>query len=453
MAGAGEEPLDICRRLFQAGVEAVQPIPLLQRALKTHENKCSVLNSDGTESFSFDINHNIHVVAFGKAALGMMEGAFAVLNEHIVEAFASCPQDLQGTAHFTSPCLHVFYGAAHNLPDEHAAEAAATILAAVKALAPTDVLLVLVSGGGSALLPLPADGITIADKAAASRALASHGASIQQLNIVRKHLSKVKGGRLAAASPCPVFTLVLSDVLGDPVDIIASGPTVADSSTFADCISICNGLNAWSSLPESVRAHLERGVRGEVPETPKSIKGAQLAIVGSNTVALQAMVACGTALGISTHMLSAHVCGPASEAASWLVQQIDTVTAKGDTLLVAGGETVVQVSGHGRGGRCQHMALVIATLLAKRALSSSHEHVTVLCAGSDGQDGPTSAAGAVVDATTVAKAAVMGLDPETFLRECDSNTFFSRVGGLVQPGLTGTNVMDLFVLFIRRPPL
>jgi len=342
--------------------------------------------------------------------------------------------------------------AGHPLPDEAGIRGTKEIMELLGRTGEKDLVLCLISGGGSALLPCPAQGLTLEDKQAATKVLLECGATIGEINAVRKHISEVKGGKLARlAYPSTLVSLVLSDVVGDDLENIASGPTVPDRSTFADCLAILQRYGIEDKIPTTVRAFLARGARGEVEETPKDgdpiFQRVQNVIVGSNVEAIQAAERKAEALGYHSLILSSFIEGETKEVAKVHAAIAKEILNTGHPLkrpacVVSGGETAVTVRGQGLGGRNQEFTL--ATALAIDGL----ERVVVLSGGTDGTDGPTDAAGAIADGATVRRAKEMGLDVDRTLRENDSYRLFKRLGDLLITGPTFTNVMDLHLVLV-----
>jgi glycerate-2-kinase len=421
-------PRDDAEAIFHAAVAAVQPEVLLSGHLQRDGDR---LWFPAIE-LEWQLDRNVRLAAFGKAAPGMVRAAETILGEHIVVGIASVPVG-------TAPCdgVTAFHpGAADNLPDEAAMEAAERINDLAVEASADELLLVLISGGGSALLPLPAAGITLEQKLATTRALTSAGATISELNAVRRHLSELKGGRLAQlAAPATVVALAISDVIGDPLPDIASGPTVGDSSTYGDCLAIVARLGV--ELPSAVAAHLERGAAGELEETPAvEPPKTRTAVIGSNRIALEAAAATAAARGYAAGIVTDALEGEARGAGKHIARHI--TGERGCRCLLWGGETTVAVTGDGRGGRSQELALAAAIELAGSAGTG------LLAAGTDGQDGPTDAAGAWVDGGTPVAGARAALDAN------DSHGFLAPTGALFRPGLTGTNVMDIVIGLVDR---
>jgi glycerate-2-kinase len=343
------------------------------------------------------------------------------------------------------------FAAGHPYPNAASVEAAARALHHAATIQPDghDCLLVLLSGGASALLAAPPEGISLEDKIATTAALLRAGVAIDGLNAVRKHLSRIKGGRLAAASPRTI-TLAISDVHGKTEDdpaVIGSGPTVADPTTYADALQVIAGSGA--EVPGAVRAHLERGARGEIEETLKPgdrrLAGSTFEVIGNRHTALEAALHAAQDRGYVTHALPAATSGEARDAAQRFFTEAKWLAADGPRPLcvVAAGETTVTVRGGGVGGRNQEFALALVPLIGGAGRAAAFAS-----AGTDGIDGPTDAAGAVVDSSTPERAARAGVDWRAALSENDAYHFFEPLGDLLRWGPTGTNVGDLHVFLV-----
>ncbi|MCC7355553.1 MAG: glycerate kinase [Anaerolineae bacterium] len=341
--------------------------------------------------------------------------------------------------------------AGHPVPDEAGRAGAERIKTLLTGLRPDDLVFCLLSGGGSALLPLPAGGITLADKQALTGALLRSGATINEINTVRKHCSQVKGGQLARwVQPASLVCLILSDVVGNPLDVIASGPTVPDTSTFADAWAVLKRYGLEESAPSAIIAHLRRWLAGDIPETPKSGDPAftrtQNVLIGDNGQAAAAGVARARELGLRAEMMTTWLEGEARE-----VGRVAAALAKGllrneaplarPACWVLGGETTVTVRGQGRGGRNQELALAAALAL------DGWEGALVAALATDGNDGPTDAAGAIATGSTIARGRAAGLDALASLAANDSYRYFSALGDLIITGPTNTNVNDLLFVF------
>ena len=337
--------------------------------------------------------------------------------------------------------------AGHPGPDDRGERAAARLLELATSAGPRDLVLLLVSGGGSALTPAPTPPITLAEKQAVTRALLSAGATIGELNAVRKHLSRFKGGQLArAASPALVLTLVLSDVIGDPLDVIASGPTAPDPSTFVDALEVLRVRGLLDRVPASVRDRLAAGSRGEIAETPKPgdplFERVANVVIGNNALIATAAVEGARTLGYRAELLTCSLEGEARVVARALVERARSIAPPG--CVIAAGETTVTVRGSGRGGRCQEFALAAALAI------EGEEGIAVLAAGTDGTDGPTDAAGGIVDGSTVERGRRAGLDAQAALDDNDAYRFLRASGDLIVSGPTNTNLLDLYVVLRAR---
>ena len=366
--------------------------------------------------------------------------------------------------HLISGVINVKYGharplrrievneAGHPVPDEAGLLGAEKVKGVLGLTGESDLVVFLLSGGGSALLPSPAPGLTLDDKQRLTQLLLESGADIREINSIRKHISAVKGGQLARlAFPSTLVSLILSDVIGDRLDSIASGPTVPDGTTFADCLQILEKYDLTRKIPTAVLDHLEKGARGEIEETPKAGDPAfartQNLIVGSNIQALLAAEEKAKALGYNCYVLSSSIEGETREIARMHAALAQEVLASGHPVrrpacLISGGETTVTIRGSGLGGRNQEFALAAAVAL------DGLTDVVVLSGGTDGTDGPTDAAGAIADGATVGRARTLGLEATDYLRENDSYHFFEPLGDLLMTGPTLTNVMDLRVVLV-----
>jgi hydroxypyruvate reductase len=398
----------------------------------------------GGQTFALDRIRRVVVVGAGKASGSMAQAAEAVLDGVAIDGLVVVKELRE-----PGPRRVRVVDAGHPIPDARGEAAAAEILRLARAAGPDSLVLCLISGGASALTPAPVPKVTLAEKQAATRLLLECGATINELNAVRKHLSRLKGGQLArVAHPAPVVSLLLSDVIGDPLDVIASGPTAPDPTTFGDALGILDRFGLRARLPSSVRAHLEGGARGEAEETPKpgdpALAGVTNVVIGNNGLVVDAAVAEARRVGLTPCLLTRRLQGEAREVARVFAALLDE-TARGGLVqgrpacLIAGGETTVTIRGRGTGGRCQEFALALVPELA------SMRDVVVLAAGTDGSDGPTDAAGAVVDTTTLERARGKGMDARRALAENDSHPFFAALGDLVMTGPTGSNLMDLYL--------
>jgi hydroxypyruvate reductase len=342
--------------------------------------------------------------------------------------------------------------AGHPVPDEAGLEGASQIVRFLERVGGKDLVFFLISGGGSALLPYPFEGLTLEDKQLVTKVLLDAGANIHEINTLRKHLSRVKGGRLAKiAHPATLISLILSDVIGDDLDSIASGPTVPDRSTFQDCWDIMDKYQIIDEFPSSVSEFLTRGIRGDIDETPKPgdpvFERTLNLIIGSNIQAVKAAATKASGLGYNTLILSTFVEGETRDVARVHAAIAREIRNSGNPIespacVISGGETTVTMRGKGKGGRNQEF--ILAGALDIEGL----EDVVLLSAGTDGTDGPTDAAGAIADGLTVTRARKINLDPVASLRDNDSYHFFQALDDLIITGPTFTNVMDLRIILV-----
>jgi len=431
------------RTIFDAGLRAVDPAELVKRELRRPRDMLEVAG----RHYDLAKYRRLYVVGAGKASARM----------------ASAVEDIaDGSLH--GGIVIVKYGhsvplnkikviaAGHPVPDEAGANATREIIAALSQAKKDDLILCLLSGGGSALLSYPADNLSLEDKQAMTRLLLGCGAKIQEINAIRKHLSRVKGGRLAQlASPATIVSLILSDVVGDHIESIASGPTAPDGTTFSDCWRIIERYGLIGQIPTTVRDFLEQGMQGKIAETPKPgdrlFEKVQNVIVGNNRTALLAAEHQAEALGYHTLILSSFIEGEAREAAlfhSAIAKEIistDNPVSR-PACVISGGETTVTIRSDGRGGRNQEFALAAAVEI------DGTEGVAILSGGTDGTDGPTDAAGGIVDGTTIKRAKNRGLEANYYLNRNDSYRFLQAAGDLLVTGPTFTNVMDLRLVLV-----
>ncbi len=428
---------------LEHALEAVDPEKLMNSKLLLRN---SVLRVNG-HRFNLREFRHIYVVGGGKASGAMAENLQRNLGKRITSGSVNIPR---GTRHSTETVK--LHEAGHPIPDEAGVEGARVMLEIAEQAQEEDLVICLISGGGSSLMPLPRGGITISDKRKITDALLRSGATINEINTVRKHISDFKGGWLARkAYPATVLNLILSDVVGDPLDSIASGPTVPDSTTFLDAVKVLKRHRLWENAPASIREVLSDGQRGVIPETPKAsdkaFRKVYNVIIGNNRSASQAACQHLKSTGLNTLLLTSTLEGEARQVGVMLAAIAHEASLYGNPIpkpagIVAGGETTVTVTGKGRGGRNQEIALASASRV------SGMDGVLVASLTTDGVDGPTDAAGAIADGKTLAKAAEMELNPDEFLIENNSYNFFSKIGDLIFTGPTGTNVNDVSVIVV-----
>jgi hydroxypyruvate reductase/glycerate 2-kinase len=426
------------RAIWDACIAAVQPEQLVRMAFA----------QDKTLFDAVSASNEVFVVGGGKAGAGMAAGLESALAGSLdrVSGLVNVPAGSERALQR----VHAIpvREAGNNAPTPAAVARTGEMLKLVAAATADDVVICLLSGGGSALLPAPTEGITLEDKQTVTRLLHECGASIGEMNAVRKHLSRVKGGGLVRASKAGhLFALIISDVIGDPLDVIASGPTSPDPTTFADALQIVKRCQIIDRLPPAVRSRLERGAAGELPETLKELPPkVQNVIVGDNATALAAAEAKAKALGYPVINLGPNIDGETRDVAE-AVTALARDTPAPQCILLGGETTVTLPPEHGKGGRNTEFVLSALVAAAKFQLSN----FVVLSGGTDGEDGPTDAAGAVGDPGSLARGRSAGLDPADFLGRHDSYNFFEVTGDLLKTGLTGTNVMDIRIV-IRAGP-
>lgn len=431
-------------KIFYKGIQAVQPGVAVRRHLK-YEGKNLFI---GDQIYHLPRFKNLYVVGAGKAAASMAAAVEDIIGDKVTEGIVTVKY-----GHSADLNRIAVIEAGHPLPDENGQKGASAILNLANRAEKDDLILCLISGGGSALMPLPYAGLTLKDKQNTVKVLLSCGASIHEINTIRKHTSKIKGGRLAhAAHPATLVTLILSDVVGDDLDVIASGPTVPDSSSFFDCINILHRYDLFGKIPENILNHIELGISGAIPETPKSTDLAfnktYNLIIGSNINSLFAAKEKAESLGYHVLLLSSMIEGETRYVAQVHAAIAKEIIKSGNPLprpacILSGGETTVSISGKGLGGRNQEFALSAAIDI------SGHKNIVILSGGTDGTDGPTDAAGALSDSFTLERAEKMELDPYYFLLNNDSYHFFQKLGDLFITGPTLTNVMDLRIVLVN----
>ena len=425
------------RRIWDAAVDAVRPGPLVRAALAD-------LGPDLAAA------PRILVLGAGKAGGAMVEAVEDALADRLdrVKGIVNVPAD--AVKPLRRVRLHGARPKATNFPTAEGVRGAEEMLRLARSAGPDDVALCLLSGGGSALLPAPVDGISLEDKLAVTKLLHQCGATINEMNAVRKHLSAIKGGRLAQAfAGKRLVSLIISDVVGDPLDVIASGPTAPDASTFQETLDILARHQLRARVPAAVLAHLERGAAGSMDETPKAIPAHVTNVVlGNNARALIAAQTVAAQLGYAVLNLGSFIEGetrPVAMMHAGIVRSIraQDIPMRPPACILSGGETTVTLASNaGMGGRNQEF--VLAALLKL----GMEPNIAIVSGGTDGEDGPTDAAGALADATTLARAAALGLDANAHLDRHDAYPFFKATNDLIITGLTQTNVMDVRVILV-----
>jgi len=429
--------------IFLAGVKAVEPAPAIKKHVTLKGDRLTV--SD--RSYNLTDFENIYIIGAGKACAAMAQAVEDVLGERLKGGIVNVKYG------HALPLQKIQVNeAGHPVPDEAGFRGAQQIADLLKQTGEKDLVFFLISGGGSALLPYPADGLSLKDKQQVTQRLLEVSATIHEINAMRKHISQVKGGRLARlAFPSTLISLILSDVIDDDLDTIASGPTVPDHSTFADCLRIVKKYDLRDKIPAAVVEILENGARGKVEETPKAgdpaFERTQNLIIGSNIQAVRAAKQKAEELGYNSLILSSFIEGETREVAKVHAAIAREILETGNPVarpacVISGGETTVTIRGKGLGGRNQEFVLAAAIEI------DGLEDMVILSGGTDGTDGPTDAAGAIADSGTMNRSRELGLDAERFLRENDSYHFFKPLGDLIITGPTYTNVMDLRLVMV-----
>jgi glycerate-2-kinase len=423
-------------------------LEILEEGLKAADPKSSV--KEALRNLKDELNkaRRIIVIGFGKASIKMAEGCEEELSDKIYDGAIIAPKGIEDKK---LKIIKVFEGT-HPIPSEVNVESAKKLISVCSNLTSEDLVICLISGGGSSLLTFPANDISLEEKKLTTDVLLKSGADIREINTIRKHISKVKGGQLLNfLKPAKVVSLILSDVVGDPIEYIASGPTSPDSSTFKDALSIIKKYNLVNKLPKSVVERIEKGVRGEILETPKPgdeiFNNVKNIIVSNNMKSLVAMEKKASSLGYNTIILTSYAQGESREVGKFLcavIKQISSydIPIKKPACVILGGETTVTVKGNGKGGRNQELVLSIV-LNCKDVKNFVFSSI-----GSDGIDGYTDAAGAIADNFSLEDAVNSGLKPEEFLENNDSYNFFKQTRDLIFTGPTGTNVNDFTVALI-----
>ena len=430
--------------IFLAGVAAVDP----GRAVRSHlKLEGDVLLAD-THRISLSPDTRVFVVGAGKAGAPMAAAVEKVLGNRVHRGLVVVKYG------HVAPVERVeILEGGHPVPDEAGLGGALRVADLLDDAGEGDLVICLISGGGSALIPSPVPLVTLKDKQVTTDLLLKSGAEIGEINCIRKHLSRLKGGGLARmAFPARVLTLILSDVVADPLDVIASGPTVGDPTTFGDALTILRRYELAGRVPAAVLTRITQGAEGKHPETPKpgdpELEDVMNLLVGTNAIAVKAAAKKAEELDYNTTVLSTIITGETMDAAEShtavarkIIEQ--DLPAARPACVLSGGETTVTIKGGGKGGRNQEFAL--ASAIGIEGLPRT----VILSGGTDGTDGPTEAAGAIADGTTVSRAREAGLDPAAFLENNDSYHFFRKLGDLLITGPTLTNVMDLRIILVR----
>jgi len=439
--------LDAAWKIFNAALSAGDPYRCVRENLELKDNTLFLKNH--RVSFTLSSINKIYIIGAGKATASMARA--------VEDIFTQSEKSISGI-------ISVKYGhnlplssievveAGHPYPDKNGMAVSQSILSLLKNAGPDDLVISLISGGGSALLPFPVPSIKLADIITTTKLLLACGADISEINTIRKHISQIKGGKLArAAYPAPVINLLLSDVLGDKIDVIASGPFVPDQSTYQDANKVLKKYDLLEKIPKSVKKYLKSGLHTSELDTPKQgdkvFNNVFTTIIGSNRLALDAASREAEYLRFNTLILSSCIRGEARELGTFLASIAQEIVERKCPLsppccLLLGGETTVTLRGKGKGGRSQECVLASLKHIAKLS------HVLIFCAGTDGTDGPTDAAGAFCTGQSLARGIKLGLDAEEALQNNDSYNYFKKLGNLIITGPTGTNLMDIYMLLV-----
>jgi len=445
LVGVGGKAVEVVLKLFDEGIRRADPYSTILEKVHIEDH---ILSIHDVKVDLRDIER-IVIVGAGKASGRMAEAMESILEDRISDGIVLVPrEEARRLKHI------VLWGSDHPIPSKRGVEGARRIVDTVSKLSEHDLVIVLLSGGASALMPLPYSNIDIDDLRELTEQLLKCGADIREVNAVRKHISMIKGGWLARhAFPARVISLIISDVVGDPIDVIGSGPTAPDTSTFEDAVYVLKKYSIFDKVPESIRQHLLKGCRGEIPETPKPgdelFKKVDNLIIASNRESLKAMCRLAKSMGFNTLILSSTIEGEAREVGKVLssiareVYRWDCPIPK-PAVIVSGGETTVTVRGKGLGGRNQELVLSAAKGI------DGLKNVAIGSIGSDGIDGVTDAAGGVVDGKTIRDSIELGIDIEEYLANNDSFHALQALKRLIYTGRTGTNVNDFQAIVVLR---
>jgi len=438
-----EEMRSSAVKIFHKGLQAVEPGSAIKRSCKRKGDNLFI----GNRKYNLSGIKNIFITGAGKATAPMAAAIEDILGENITRGIINVKYGHTANLNYIR-----IIESGHPIPDKNGMQGAGEILNLAEGAKKDDLVLCLISGGGSALLVLPAEGITLKDKQDTIKILLSCSATIHEINTIRKHISKIKGGRLAkAAYPANMISLILSDVVGDDLDVIASGPSVPDPSTFEECMEIFKKYKITKNISKAVVSHIRKGASGKVPETPKEgdriFKNTYNLIIAGNMEAINAAGQKSKKMGYKTLVLSSMIEGETRDVAKVHTAIAKEILKTGNPIpppacILSGGETTVNITGSGLGGRNQEFVLAGAIDIAER------KNIVILSGGTDGGDGPTDAAGAIADTNTFNRAESMGLNPLHFLLNNDSYHFFKQLHDLLITGPTNTNVMDLRIILV-----
>jgi glycerate 2-kinase len=439
-----DERRKIARRIFDHGVQAVLPERLISGSVFLKKNELHILD----KKYPLRGGQKVHVFGSGKASVGMAKSLLSILQDQVAGGIIVSSQL---TDDDLAPLMVV--KGSHPVPDEMSIRGAELLRDGLARLNQDDFFIYLLSGGSSALIEKPVNSISLDEMQETTRLLLHNSVPIQKINAIRKHLSMVKGGRLGQCTEASGAVLVISDVIGDDLSVIGSGPLYCDLSTYRQCREILEQGGIWNRVPSSVRSVIINGAKGDIPETPKIPKDSiKHYLLGTNRIALDQARKAAEGAGLNSYILTSSLEGEAREVAKDLVALARDVSShkkpfKLPVCLLFGGETTVTLHGGGTGGRNQELTLAALAEIGRR------DNILLLSGGTDGIDGNSSAAGAIADSGFYLEGSRQGLSPEHFLENNNSNAFFQAVGGLLETGPTGTNVMDITLLIIDKEDL
>jgi len=434
------------KKIYSEAINSVDPYKAIKNFLHKKGNILTLQTKSGNVIYNLEEYENLYIVGAGKATSPMALAIEELCLDHITEGLISVKYG------YTTNLKKIkIKEAAHPIPDEAGQSNAAAIVELLEIATDKDLIISLISGGGSALLPLPPEGISLKEKGETTDLLLRSGASIHEINAVRKHLSLVKGGQLAQkAAPATVINLMISDVVGDNMDVIASGPFVPDNTTFKDAIDTLIKYSIHDKVPSSIKKYLEEGIKDNEKETPDEksplFKKINNLVVSSNIIACEAASAAAKKIGYNTLILSSLIEGDTTASANFHCSIAEEILLSANPIskpacIISGGETTVEVKGKGLGGRNMEFAIQCA----KRIMNSP---IAAASIGTDGSDGPTDAAGAFSDGSTIKRALAADINIDSYINSNDSYHFFEELGDLIKTGPTNTNVMDIRILLI-----
>ncbi|MCP2520188.1 glycerate kinase [Candidatus Aminicenantes bacterium AC-335-A11] len=434
---------NIATQIFQSALDEVDAEKLIEKSVFLKDNKFFIKEQE----FDLSLFKNIYVIGIGKVSSYMAKALSEILKDKITYGIVVyLPEHEVKLKNIT------FLPGSHPVPDEKSLKAGEEVLKLARQLGEEDLAIILISGGGSALMVKPLEGIFLEDKKKITKLLLASGANISEINTVRKHLSKIKGGNLARAIfPGSIINLAISDVIGNSLEDIISGPTYWDSTTFYDAYSVLKKYKIWDKVPLSVQKVILKGIKGEIPETPKKnfkiFEKTSSFIIGNNRTALESAMKKAQELGFNTEILTDSDSGEARERATYYASIFKKlIQSEKPKCLLSGGELTVTVIGKGKGGRNQEFVLACLIEMSK---ISTNKNWLIASIGTDGTDGPTDAAGAWITPEILEKTKKLKLNPVEYLNNNDSYSFFSQVDGLIKTGPTKTNVMDIRIFLVQ----